>query len=149
MEKLRRMVVLALLFISLGLSNLSADVPSCVNCQTAGMVNGRYWATLDWASKVFVLTGIMEGIKAASSSPFSTVQGVEGCGNSNGMDNLWCTTCTVGDLMTELDAFYQVAPNKGIPVAFALTACIKRFKGGTAAELDDYVTRLRRLFNND
>ena len=74
---------------------LHADTPNCINCQTAGMVNGRYWTTLDPPTKIFFLVGLMEGIKAGTTSELYTVQGVEGFGNTKGLDAFTCPTCTI------------------------------------------------------
>lgn len=126
---------------------LNALASSCPGCETAGMLNGRYWAMLDNPQKIAYVTGLQEGVKAACLKRFFTVQGIDAASNVHALDSFTCQTCTVGDLSSDLDLFYQVAANRGIPVSFALTACLKHFRGASAAEIDAYMASLRKVFN--
>src|SRR5258706_13030662 len=119
---MKRFLLVCLLLTSSSLAG--AEISGCPSCLTADLRNGRAWAQLDRAAKIYYLTGVMEGTLAASADLFFNVQGVEGCDNSKGMDAIVCRTCTTLDLIAELDLFYQVPANRGIPVVFALPACI-------------------------
>jgi hypothetical protein len=126
----------------------AAEIPGCPNCLTADFRNGRAWAQLDQAAKIYYLTGVMESSIAASADLFFNAQGIDGCDNPKSLAALTCPTCATLDIIAELDAFYQAPANRGIPVVFALPVCVKKFKGATAADIQQHVERLRKLFND-
>ena len=105
--------------------------------ETKGMYNGKVWETLILQEKNLYLTGVEEGIALAHN--FS--------GFSFKIEELTVKGFRMSDLASEIDLFYEQRANIRIPISYAYRYVIKKIKGITINELDEYNVWLRKIFN--
>lgn len=105
--------------------------------KTQGRPNGRIWERLDRQTKIFFLYGIESGLAL----------GADWTGNEKTYKQLSIKGFKFGDLAQEIDAFYSERSNIRVPIAFAYVFVIRKMNGATRAELDDYSSELRKMWN--
>lgn len=110
---------LVALLMMLSLASASTNAQSF----TAGMVNGRYWASLKTSgSKTSFLLGFREGIKSGVEL-FASIQDEKVKEKFDVVPMLFPSnkTLTVDELIASLDRFYGEVANRSISIARVLT----------------------------
>jgi len=104
---------------------------------TSGYPNGRAWQHLPAGSRNVFLWGVEAGVVlVAESQKNDALYGrftVSGFRFSN--------------LVSEVDHFYEEGSNIRIPIVFAYAYVVKKIKGDSPRNLDDYASALRRTWN--
>jgi len=107
--------------------------------KTSGLLNGRAWATLSRLAKDAYLAGLMDGVfittrtlKAEQQPPEFTLSGNLG----------------LLEVARQIDLFYADPSHLPIPILWSFTYVVKKSRGVTPTELDEYLASLKKQFNN-
>ena len=107
--------------------------------KTSGLLNGRAWATLSRLAKDAYLAGLMDGVstttrtlKASEQPPELTLSG----------------NFVLLEVARQIDLFYADPAHLSIPIVWAFTYVVKKSRGATATELEDYLASLKKQFND-
>lgn len=106
--------------------------------KTRGWDNGKMWESMAYQEKIIYLNGIETGWVLAK----------QYIGNSPEFEKLLITGFRPSDLVDEIDLFYKERANIRIAIGYVYSYVIRKMKGATATELDDYIVWLRKTFNN-
>ena len=107
--------------------------------KTSGLLNGRAWATLSRLAKDAYLAGLMDGVSTTT----RTLKAVEQPAELTLSGNL-----ALLEVARQIDLFYADPAHLPIPIVWAFTYVVKKSRGATATELEDYVASLRKQFND-
>jgi hypothetical protein len=132
---------LLVFLLTLTLQSATQQEPSLM---TQGFINGRAWMNFDEAAKIAYLFGFMDGANALQvqlddQPELKSLDGV-----------IWkakeplLTKAATGEVAQQIDTLYRDSANLRIPVVFAYKYAVKRINGGTPAELEEYLTNVRR-----
>jgi hypothetical protein len=105
---------------------------------TKGWSNGIFWETLNTQEKIYYIVGLEEGLALAKNY----------VGEASEYDELIIEGYHMSDFTSEIDTFYSDSTNINIPIAFAYHYMIKKMKGKTAEELEEYVEWLRNYIKD-
>ena len=136
MKRCRTFILIVILTLFAVLPLLASDEN---DQKTSGLLNGRAWATLTRLAKDAYLAGLMDGVyfttktlKAEQQPPDLTLSG-----------NL-----ALLEVARQIDLLYADPSHLSIPILWSFTYVVKKSRGATATELDDYVASLRKQFIN-
>lgn len=104
---------------------------------TYGYSNGKLWETFNKQEKILVLMGTEEGIAFVS----------EWTENNKPYEELSIQGFRMSDIVSEVDLFYSQRANIRVTVVAAYSYVIKKMKGATVKELDEYAASLRKKYN--
>lgn len=123
------LIVCVLIFPSVVLGLQKEDLS-----RTQGLVNGRWWGEQHIEGRTAYFNGHADGIRLG--------------GNDALFKSVVITSLTFGEMIDEVDKFYEERANIPIPVTYAMVYIAKKVKGATPSELQDYAASLRKRFNN-
>ena len=136
MKRQRIIIFTVILTLFAGLPLLAGDEN---DQKTSGLLNGRAWATLSRLAKDAYLAGLMDGVFIATKTLKAEQQPPEFTLSGN---------LALLEVARQIDLFYADPSHLPIPILWSFTYVVKKSRGATTAELDDYVASLRKQFNN-
>ena len=106
--------------------------------RTSSRFNGRFWAAMAKPQKLAYVQGFYDGwFSYTGSSQCAEVQ--------SAVVEPYRTGLTYEEIMNEVESFYREDANKPIPIASAIQYAVRKARGATAQELQNYVVEQRRL----
>ena len=123
--------------------------PSIGQTLTGGQINGSGWKTLGKA-KVIYLMGLEDGL-AAGLILGSFAKGGQGITSEEFQKEFFRVIpdqFNRDEVISEIDSFYEEAANVLIPVRSAVEWVAEKMKGASPAELQERLTKIRRLYIN-
>lgn len=133
-------LILTFLFICLPKTSIAQQDPVTDESEllTKGWSNGKFWETLNIQEKIYFMVGLEEGLALAKNN----------VGEVSDYDELIIEGYRMSDFTNEIDFFYADSININIPIAFAYHYVIKKKRGKSADELEEYVQWLRIYIKN-
>lgn len=108
---------------------------------THGLANGRYWAMLNKTGKAAWVDGYQTGLQIGA-------QSMANLSDTDFEDQSVAylpKSLTIGEITGAIDRFYSEPENVLVPVSDAISVVSFKAGGTSASDLDELVTKLRRL----
>ena len=130
---MKRFFLLAFFCVLLSSATLSPQTYDVAQNTTGPYFNGRAWEVSPPDGKLGYVFGFIDGIIAAS--------------NKTPPELFDPSKFTYDETVKQITDFYVDSSNAPIPIPYAYVYTIKKRKGATSRELEDYVVYLRRIYN--